>query len=125
MCIHLSIQPFDGRSKPLDGSRLSRASGLTVESLGRGALGLSPSGECSCGFATGDPTSGDWTVRSDLIEPLVKAFEDAACQAKRFRLTVSWMDEPVSTERAVTLDQLIERVRKSSIARTGFVVRSS
>lgn len=123
MCIRVAIAPLDDRANRFDATALAKASGLVVESAGRGAIELAPPGECACGFASGDaPTGNRWMVRADLKPPLIAALRAAAKAVKRFRLTVSWVDEPVATERSVTLDELVEIVGSGVIARSSFVV---
>jgi hypothetical protein len=123
MCIRLIIAPLDKRASHLGSSEIAAASGLLAE---RGAVSLSAQGECPCGFASGDRATGNnWAVRQDLKASVIAAVRYAADQMKRFRLTASWMDDPVATEQTVTVDELIHTISSGVIARRSFVVRAA
>ena len=47
--------------------------------------------------------------------------EPAGRRMRRFYAT--WLDDPVATERVVTLDEMIETIESGVIARSAFVVR--
>lgn len=126
MCIRLIIAPLDKSAYCVDPNELAAASGLLVQPVGRGVVALSPPGECPCGFAIGDRATGSkWVVREDLRGSVIAAVRCAAHRMRRFRFSASWMDDPIATERTVTLDELIQTISSGVIARSSFIVRAA
>lgn len=126
MCITLVISPLDQRAGRIDPAELANSCGLLTEPAGRGAVALCPPGECPCGFVAGDRVTGtDWTIREDLKAGIISAVRFAAVHASRFRLTATWMDDPVPVERTVTLDELIQTIQRGVIGKSTFVVRAA
>jgi hypothetical protein len=122
MCVSLTLSPVTKQTK-LDADELASVSGLLVTRKTAGAFELCPSNGCPCDFVGGGrPTDAGWTVRADQRGPLTLAVKLAAERLRRFRLSVSWLDEPVASELIVTLDEMVEIIQTGQVGRRAFLV---
>jgi hypothetical protein len=122
MCVTLILSPIDKHAR-LDGDELAAATGLLVRRKAAGAYELCPKDGCPCDFVgTGRATDAEWALRDEFRPALAAALKLAARRLKRFRLTATWLNDPVSSESTVTLGEMLKIVETGGVGRRSFHV---
>ena len=132
MCISITIAPVSsrrgarGNSGTLEPEEVRRRTGLFAEERRGGELSLSPPDDCGCSIARrGEVTGKDWHLAPEHLPAFDALVEVGLRRLKRFRLTFSWIDDPVHQETAVTADQMLRHFRHEPLGLRSFVVRRS
>ena len=122
MCVTLTLSPVAEQTR-LDPNELSTVSGLLVTRKTAGSFELCPANGCPCDFVgSGRATDSDWSVRADWKGALSSAVKLAARRLQRFRLTATWLQDPVASERSVTVSEMLEIIQSGGIGRRSFLV---
>jgi hypothetical protein len=95
---------------------MAETSGLAVATREDGRLQLSLPKGCGCFFVIGDIVSGDWSLRPEVKEPLVKAVQYAGTRTKRFRFSATWQGDPAPQVEEVSLEELVVGIRGSRVS---------
>ena len=122
MCVTLTISAVD-KNVRLDADELASVTGLLVTRTAAGTYELCPADGCPCDFVgEGRATDANWPVRPGQRPALAAAVQLAGRRLKRFRLTVTWLSDPVASEAAVKVTEMLRILEAGGIGRRSFLV---